>query len=100
MGQMSEERFKEWAASRKDAGQRPTATKEETPAPTVIELTSKRIKLHLLLSAILFVLSFPPAFIIEVADVDTRWGPVSGIIASLAMGWYIVTRIVQWWRHS
>ena len=84
----------------------PIASREETRAAgaplTTIQGTSKRLKMHSLISGLMFgVGSLGSYFALQ--DFDPAAGDSLGIwslLVVIGLAWFIVTRIRIWWHHD
>lgn len=56
-----------------------------------IEKTSKPLKLHLLLSGILLIMSFVILFAQPAVGV---------VLMAIAVTWHLITKILIWWNHG
>lgn len=70
-----------------------------TPLVTT-QLTSKRLKTQIALSALMFCIGAIWAFVGANVDENASPSPVAIIISIVGIIWFIVTRIRIWWHHG
>ena len=62
-----------------------------------VELTSKRLKLHTMLSVMLLIVGGVWLWVAIDADADAM---IPGWLTFIGIVWYVVTRIRIWWHHK
>lgn len=69
------------------------------PKPVVIEQTSKKLKLQVLLSVVCVLLSV--VILVAGLGTQTTWISILGGLVFLGgLGWFIATRVLIWWQHE
>ena len=80
----------------------PIAGARETVAPgtqiKTIQKTSKKFKLHTLISVFLIIIGVVWAFAIN-NNPQIGSSDIPGLLMLIGFGWYIVTRFRIWWHH-
>lgn len=72
-----------------------------TPLST-IQLTSKRLKVHMIVSALAFWIGLIWYVIpvVQGRDPDPSRNPVAVILLVIGIAWYIITKLRIWWHHK
>lgn len=72
-------------------------------ALTTVQETSKRLKVHILISAFLFWGGLIGVLATTGGDASSQpaaYSPLLSLAAMGGLGWYIVTKVRIWWHHK
>jgi len=65
---------------------------------TTIQETSKRLKVHIIISSVLFWIGITGVIIVLTAKSGTP--TISATLMSIGIVWYFITRFRIWWHHK
>ena len=70
----------------------------EMETTTTIQETSKRLKVHIIISSVLFWIGITGVIIVLTAKSGTP--TISATLMSIGIVWYFITRFRIWWHHK